>query len=988
MPKNLRARRARSTLSRVLAVWLAGWVFADGSRGETPLETPESQLAELVEELGAPSWESRERAQERLIEQGVVVVPALKRALESDNLEQNYRARYLLDRIDPELAVFQVLKVDVTGPDPELISFGEARAHTDEEATVEPAAVDGAPGERVPFVYTVKVQPGADGSRRVTASRSRSDRPSPLRFSFEFVGAQTTRLLVRTEETYYRTLGLHVDRERRRYLTLVRIHHGRTSDQTGGATIGAPTLEDLLDSVREQALARTIAERSAALDILASLARGRNETAFEFALRHPDLRSAAALGLDRMDLLAEAAAAAPETDDSDLSLDDRSRRALVRLVELGDDAAYRRLLYQLRHSPLDAIHEVAAAVADRTRRGLTPELADATLETIFSADFFARAIWEDREIQYLLAVALKASDRDRHGPVLERGLELTNRLLRGQLAGRRILLDEGLDLWRRIALAQSDTPPPLRPVLLGLLGALFGDIPDYRLSNRVESELRAGPLSESEFETFLRQTERVGERPSSYPAFLRVVGSLRIADGQLAPLLERLLALGRRAEADSSLLASHRDGYLSQIRRRLALFSGVGSSTSPWTDWEKWLAISENVRAREAELRSSSESGGSGPGDRFVFYEFVLQLEASEDTTRGVRKPPRPAVVLDGRRLEVSVGEPFSYRDRWDNIVERRLTESLNMTNALRRSTSPPAARRFRIPSANAHVEVGVPVLQRVSGRKVSAGWYESSPAYLGSRPLYGAGLESYRSLLCLASAEDPQTPAGGDETPPDDADALWKFFLERHVLRAPSENDDETPSATRRRAQGAILQLLRTIAVDGGDRYVRERFRREPSPALARDLLARGLDDGVEHYRETIDELEPIARLQAAQFLIEAGESTGVTAVLQLTRAEPTPVRGTLVARTVAALDRYLESAEPLPGERREILDYIVSQLGRNRTSSYVLREIFSSLERESGKDFGYSSARTLNDRSERQRAVEAAIAAATSWWKEHAGN
>jgi HEAT repeat protein len=86
--------RARLTLDRILQ---AAEAEDTGDRGGDP--GPTAAQRELVQQLGAPSFFTRESAAEKLASQGVTAKAALWEALQDSDLEVRWRARRVLSRV-------------------------------------------------------------------------------------------------------------------------------------------------------------------------------------------------------------------------------------------------------------------------------------------------------------------------------------------------------------------------------------------------------------------------------------------------------------------------------------------------------------------------------------------------------------------------------------------------------------------------------------------------------------------------------------------------------------------------------------------------------------------------------------------------------------------------------------------------------------------------------------------------------------------------
>jgi len=67
---------------------------------------------EAARALGDPDWRRREEAEQALLAAGEAALPALQRAVRSEDREVALRARALLDQLDPEEATFRILRLE------------------------------------------------------------------------------------------------------------------------------------------------------------------------------------------------------------------------------------------------------------------------------------------------------------------------------------------------------------------------------------------------------------------------------------------------------------------------------------------------------------------------------------------------------------------------------------------------------------------------------------------------------------------------------------------------------------------------------------------------------------------------------------------------------------------------------------------------------------------------------------------------------------
>jgi len=120
--------------------------------------TNAEDIEKLVSLLGDPDWRKREEAQERLASYGAVAIPALRRAAASADKEQAFRAKELLNRLDPVEAAARVVRVAVPPGKPSQWVVAEKASFRGTEGRI-PGGEDGA--------YEIKLRGSADGEKRI-----------------------------------------------------------------------------------------------------------------------------------------------------------------------------------------------------------------------------------------------------------------------------------------------------------------------------------------------------------------------------------------------------------------------------------------------------------------------------------------------------------------------------------------------------------------------------------------------------------------------------------------------------------------------------------------------------------------------------------------------------------------------------------------------------------------------------------------------------
>jgi hypothetical protein len=374
--------------------------------------------------------------------------------------------------------------------------------------------------------------------------------------------------------------------------------------------------------------------------------------------------------------------------------------------------------------------------------------------------------------------------------------------------------------------------------------------------------------------------------------------------------------------------------------------------------WKAWLEDGERVAAREDEILGGRGRGESEPGTvDLIYYEFDLLLEA--EGLQGRSEGPA-FEVLDARRLEITSSRPITYEDRWGNRIRLKIDE-----DGVHQALDRPA--RFRL-NSRPSLFVGLPVLSSVQGRVLSASWHETSDAFFGSFAIQRPGVPAYRTLSYLAY-RDASPPLPSEVR---DARGLWQWFLDHHLLSLP----DDAPA----QQVNAVLGVVRALRVRECRPLLRKLFERGPTPELARHLQEVGDPSGVEYLRREIESGREDSKLRAALILCELGFDDGARVLI-----DGAPTRRQIVRRmhyqVINSLEAYLKSPKALPDVREEILDFLFGVLD----DPSLQPRAFVLIQREVGLDFGFTSARGMDDQEKRRAAIEEAVKSAREWRASH---
>lgn len=970
------------------------------------LRAGEGDWEKVVGDLGSESWGRRESAQDRLLEGGPLVAPLLEEAARSANLEQAYRARYILSRVDPAVFECHVIKLEL-GDAPAIIEVAVGMGPADEEiALIRVGSPEGDPGaEAQGLAYTVvcrtlESERVAVSARQVLAGRE----GTPLRDVVTRPGAVS--ILKTSEEGLYRRLGTRLERERRRYITILRLREGRRSVMARpelSAEEGR-TLEDLVRTLLTVARTPDSAEARTALDVLARLRVPAASDAFRAALDAPATRGIASLGTDDLALLFETASSPREAPGASL-------RAAARLLELGDERGLDGLIERLGEGDPAHLHAAMSSLSDHLAGGgASTQGRSRILEAAFSEGFLSRAIWKDMETEHFLSAAAdglepgSAEDRVLGADTMER----LKRLARGELGPVDVRIKTCLELGRRLARRlDPEAAAPDLSFILAVLPALKSAGAFSEVSSLLEECLQAGAAGGGQpgevgdqdldllLETLVAQAESSEAQggSSAAQALLRVSRVLSPRPGQLQRIVAALVLAAARLdgkpsaggdgeeeeagseEREARRLAGQMTLYLRQLDGEAARWTGAAPVSRPQggasgqafrsASWKEWLGDPERIAAREADIlaegraaREAARAGGDDSPGSLIFYEFDLLISDPSTPKEAVSKDGERAAfeVLDGRRLLLEPARPITYEDRWGNRVTLRIDQE------------PPAAGsklpRFRT-NLKSYLSLGIPALTAVQGRELSGVWYESSDLFLGSRLIPRRSTSNYRSLAALYPAALERS-AGEMGT---DVKAHWSSFVEEHLLRL-----SESPEPQE---INGVLSVLRTLRIKECAPLLLQVLKARPTIDVAQQLAQLGDETGLAFLRSEITSSVPQKRLAAALALCEIGLSEGVDAFAEAVERQPAAARG-LHYRAASALGAFLDGAPAGDPARAKAIDFFVARLDEPR----FRKQAFTIIAREAGNDFGFSAAEALDSDVERTRAVKLAIQDARSWW------
>ncbi len=965
---------------------------ADGKETTAPPRNPapgptDDEVSDLVKQLGSVRWQERERAMQQLQSWGQMVGPFLEPLLEAPNIEQAYRARRLLDAVDPLLGEIAIFRVRVDDR-PEIVAsaVAVAPASRSQRLTVRLSPVSGSAVPHVELRYSATFSFHETHSEIVldVTRESRGDFP-PLTIPWE-ARQNFVALLNRSEECRYDGLGISLARRRRTYVTVIGVRLARRS-QLSEQSGPSHATENLRHRLSAQLRSDGELERTAAVDVVTHVGTELLDGGVD------DLKDASELlqALATRDVQRlrdafwgdEALPSSQRTTGSIELSSDARRRALEFLASAGDARALLEIIRLIATAPPQEIHSLTASLADGlSAPGIAPESARATLEAALERKVLVRLDWRSKETEYLLARAAALIDRndDADRQIAYRALNELQALAGDRVNGSRIAIDVFFDAWRRIAARLPGARDEERATLLQLLPPRLREPRDQDLVRKLEASFRARTATIEELK-LLDEVVRQTYSPSNAGALFRILLAVRAPSNGLPTLVRTLIDLGRSFESSSENdhESKTRRSYLSQLTAHLRFLTRVpktpkrlGPEGVDWKQWEEWLDRAQDQQTIATTSNDAPGDQESAGEDVFVLYEFDLRLPAA---SRGSTPAPVSPRILDGRRIVLRVGEEHSSSDRWKNPIRRRLVPQISSTRV---KSADENARvpmtRYRLHPRSPQILTGVAELKGVFDRRIRAEIEETSPHFFGAFTLQVPfGSQTKTLLLLLPRAED----LDGDEAP-SDAEALWAWVTHRHILR---HEGGANPLMIAR-----LPHLLRTILLPDDTQAVAALFQRQPSTELAHLLFLRGNDTGVSFYRAWLGQRPTGSsddRLRVARFLAEIGEESGATAILEAlpelsSRGRPTH------NGMFRALESYLLSETPIqPLLKERILERFLIELPTiDYRNVEVIGAIFRSIRNEAGDDFGGLTALGINNAEERQAAIKKAVGAARSWW------
>jgi hypothetical protein len=978
-------------------------VAAESSRGAAALQSDDAGTTgwtTLVADLGSEEWIRRETADAELRRHGIDALDALRGASVNGNPELAYRARSILDELDPLTVRISLLRIEIDGS-PRITDWGETES-TKESLVLSCRGVR--PSEPTTS-YQCRWTPLSDTTLEIILE------PEPSAFVSESHRIAGNEPLVSVQDVgvlaSFLRGGSIIEHRSRTWVDIVLATQHRRS--RGFERPLAESPEALWREVESTLLARAASEddtdAAEALGILALVRSQGARELFHAALPLRVRRLAGAFGLATLgesDGERELAAAISSSRDEERprrGIDPLRLAALQHLSELGREEPFRELLDWVRTADTLDLPLLFAAVADVASTGRSLPARRDFVELLLDGGVLEKSSWRDLHLFYLLEKAIDAADP---ASVEEQSWLSSFRTRLETFAAGKFVIDtprapDLVRLWQRAALrvtpesiheraagvsdpssprdsARFDATTLIDALLSGsrtgigrrdailtlpdltaaslVSDALFGRICDYLVetaesSDAVTARYLADTIADMSRELH-GDTGRVGRWTAVLVAWHEAVsrgGNVTTtlpAVGRLATELERWTGIANPVEGDP-----------------------VARATSA----ERWRAFSADPNAwakREEEVRSSPAAPTPSSGALLNVWEFViLRLPESAESAESASTAEAPEAartpastrfrVLDARRLELRENESYRFRDRWGQ------TRAIEISAPPSTEAARPGARY----SWNRRQRVAAHTPQILSSSeepRFRIEWYDVSRRsprgrYLGrldgGQCYLIAHVEPRESELDDAAgvrvAEDPKDASAAlDATDPE-------LILARYIQEKWREPHPDCDIATFL----SVLQLLRGPAAE---RVLRTLYERDTTEFRKFEILAELATYGSEETRELIESMltrgSAPQRIQAARLIAKKGDIRGARELARLLGeggAELRPQLRVIFTALRAWLDATSSDAELdlVAATRREVFLAVEAALG-----SLEPRLVLPHLSQLLGEDFGYGEA------------------------------
>jgi HEAT repeat protein len=1029
---SFRLAASPAACARLAFIAIIGLIAVSGPAlaAPAPGEGPDGgdDVGALIDSLGSKDWLRREISQRQLLELGPTVVPPLRQAARSGDLEVSLRARFILSRLDPTRLRYRLLKLRLGSP-AAIDEIAEGEGGEGEEVELRNESIrsgdtSGALRFMVKNIAFDDSAPRFEISKRLSSSTFKYPLPAPSG------DADAIHLLERGEESFYLQLGTHIESRHRPFVTLFVQDSSRLLDAdlqeppgTGPVLLNARPAEleaVLVEQARRQAGASEPRSRAAAIEILGLL--GDRESigilqalALEPRVRGPALTALARLGdagaRESLEESLRGMPAAGESDSRGAAAVEEDEAALFDaacvLAESGSSIAAGFLVGALGSSGPNVAHRVLSALDAALVRldGDPParaSLAHQVLERLGEEGALSQFSWNDpATLQFCRRALIAAAPAGATGSTpARRFFESFLSRLRGSDGASRGEVLAFMNLWE-IAAGRLEAAALPSADLAAFLA-------EFRDQSQIEAlvvwlfRIHAfEPLPKPFFDALAEKLRarvleaETGVQGSPLAAVVQLSRQGRFDAEQLRELVRLLLAACGRPHP------THQREVLDELARWLDIDGGPAAA-GPGLDpnaksaprpgaarpaprpkptceqaaaaAERWLAEPGAAERSLETRRSAAPAAAAGPGSsgERELYEIEVLVRSRSLPKRG-RPRPQPAPA-PGTGSPEAGAEPGAI----EIVDARRVRVAPGVPVAFRDrfgqvhqarldpvSQQPPdAPPRYRHASG-AILTPGLPQFAVPRHRSHSAAWYLDADSQMSPIQLYSSSSPRLKTLLLVADVQ-----GAPDAESDQDPRAIWQRFLGAFRRTLAGVEDENGIRAL----QSVLVELpLPELTAD-----LREIFRRVPSLTLAQHLLSLDEPLALPYLHERLRSDNAQDQMLAAAALLEAGDRTALPVAIEILR-RPNP--RVSVYSLLKALEGFIEDAEPTLSERLAILDALLEELH----APAIQARAFAIVQREAGTDFGFLRSQQLSDANERREAQQAAVRDARQWWSGH---
>ena len=994
---------ATLSLAASTLAWSGRLVADDTKRAKLDVD-------QLVAALGHDDWNTREEAQQQLLELKDTVLPALRSAVQSESPEIAERAQFLLDVIDPIGVTLRITRIAL-GEEPKIIDVLQDTSTGTNEVRLAASGTKATASNTNKLEYRLRFRLNPEGMALNAELVPGSGQAWPLFKEFLATPGPVT-LIDYGRDAAYLQIGSHIERRERPYISIVEWNMARRSERKQSGTLTTDSgndgfrstddLDSLRDHLRKQTGHKELATQLNAITILGLLRDSETADLIQPYLEDSQTRFVTLLALARigdeqaLDSLREHLLASLEdsAEDTIFPGDETVTRdsfalteAAITLLEHGDAIALGHLTSKLGKLDQTEFHQVLAAItsyleSDHGKRG---EHDRDLLRALMRKDVITTFSWRDAEVVYLYMRALDLISAGENTTASEFLDTLGNTVIEDRESYNAAELKSLLTLWQRLSRSND-----LRNVLFEFVDTVLAGTRDTsllaQLAACVGAASRSTEVSEAEFdlirETILTQLEGANTQTvnSKVRFLVQFAQQVQVTASRRTALVALLWDVAQRR-------SSIRTDLLNEIVRQTGVEpttpTGPANDPSKATriiqprrlslntlrdPVEAWLAEPGNEQANEP---GDTESPPAAPAEespslQFIELDVVYGMDGTaewlaESPGNDPKKSDSHLHILDGRLLNVADGAPFQYTDRWGNFVASRLDSQQGHGGATH--------RRYRMEGEQT-LTANTPQLRTPRQRTTNVHLYRYSSSETANYRISLARAVQMQTVT-LVHEPNPETKQptftfAQSATP----DELWAQFRNAFIARL---------EKTDVRQLNQQLRIIESLKLQQAIPVLRKRFETLPDYQLASTLLRMGDRSSVPFMREQLEtpDGKPKRRFaQFAQVLTENGDRKGFTALVEYLQNDKS---GSHVYQSLSALEKFLEFHSPTEEEIMKTLHLLFTKLGDARYQSRG----FNILRRELGTDFGFSDTwRIGGGTNARKQAQHAVVQEAVNWW------